>query len=243
MKLYETFPLAGKEKYSSFVNEVTTDVFEYLCTKYPQTKKGYANRALKEIIRPINNMGNFEYDMLRMSGIKFEYRESGDYTTEIMRLINYIVSLPDRKSENVKKEGAGKNTHFTVFERFFTNIFSSVYKLEAIHHDIVSNMLGANNVLDEKSKQKKSKEEEEYEEKVKSYTKFIIGRKTEEDTPLFSEDEIRSGNLVIKTPSILRIMAKWFETLESILEKAESNIKNRDWRFKSTEGEGKKLPQ
>jgi hypothetical protein len=51
-------------------------------------------------------------------------------------------------------------------------------------------------------------EKERYKNKVKEYTSFQIGRKVSENTPNFTEKEIKGGNLNIKSSAILRIMTK-----------------------------------
>lgn len=52
-----------------------------------------------------------------------------------------------------------------------------------------------------------------YFEKVKSYTKFLIGRKISKNTPRYAEAEIQNGIFFAKSPSVLRIITKWVEEL------------------------------
>ena len=54
-------------------------------------------------------------------------------------------------------------------------------------------------------------ESEKYKLNVKEYTHFLIGRKIPEDVPIFSEKEIKSMSIDIKSPSMLRILTKWCE--------------------------------
>ena len=54
-------------------------------------------------------------------------------------------------------------------------------------------------------------EDQIYYEKVKSYTKVLIGRKISKNTPKYSEPEIQNGVFFVKSPAILRIIAKWVE--------------------------------
>ena len=44
------------------------------------------------------------------------------------------------------------------------------------------------------------KKRQNYQEKVKEYTKYLIGRKIPEYVSLFTEEKIKVGNLNIKTP-------------------------------------------
>ena len=48
---------------------------------------------------------------------------------------------------------------------------------------------------------------------VKQYTSYLIGRKISENTPMYTEEEIKSGYLSIKSPAILRILTKWCDEL------------------------------
>ena len=54
-------------------------------------------------------------------------------------------------------------------------------------------------------------EKEKYRNKVKEYTHYSIGRKVPESFQKFTPKEIDSRNLLIKSPSILRILTKWTE--------------------------------
>lgn len=58
-------------------------------------------------------------------------------------------------------------------------------------------------------------EKEKYKEKVKAYTSYLIGRKVSENVDLFKEGDIENEHLVVKHSSILRILTKWCEELES----------------------------
>lgn len=54
---------------------------------------------------------------------------------------------------------------------------------------------------------------EKYKEQVKEYTHYAIGRKISKNIQTYTEEEITSGHLTIKSPSILRILTKWCEEL------------------------------
>ena len=57
----------------------------------------------------------------------------------------------------------------------------------------------------------KERKKSSYEEKVRQYTHYKIGKKMPESTRLFSEDEITSHRLKIENPQTLRILTKWCE--------------------------------
>jgi len=50
-------------------------------------------------------------------------------------------------------------------------------------------------------------------EKVKQYTSYLIGRKIPESFTKYTDDEIKSKNMIIKSPEVLRILTKWCEEL------------------------------
>ena len=75
-------------------------------------------------------------------------------------------------------------------------------------------MLGMNDTTTAGSKLvQKNEKHEKFVEKVKGYTTTQIGRKISENTKPYTEDEIESKNLIIKSPAILRILTKWCEEL------------------------------
>ena len=60
---------------------------------------------------------------------------------------------------------------------------------------------------------KGTEEMEKYKEKVQEYTNYDIGRKIPETATGFTEEEIKRGYLIVKSPEILRIITKWCEEL------------------------------
>lgn len=58
-------------------------------------------------------------------------------------------------------------------------------------------------------------EREKYRQQVREYSHFLIGRKVSANAGLFSEREIASKNMKIRSPSILRMLTKWCEELRS----------------------------
>ena len=66
-------------------------ILEYLCRQYPQTKIEAPNLALRSILPQIDNQGRSKYDLVWKSKLSFTYRETGDYTDQIMRMINFMI--------------------------------------------------------------------------------------------------------------------------------------------------------
>ena len=85
----------GKEQFmpqlTSIINSKSVSILEYLCRQYPQTKIEAPNLALRSILPQIDNQGRSKYDLVWKSGLSFTYRENGDYTDLIMRMVNFMI--------------------------------------------------------------------------------------------------------------------------------------------------------
>ena len=76
---------------TSIINKKSVNILEYLCRQYPQTKIEAPNLALRSILPQIDNQGRSKYDLVWKSGLSITYRETGDYTDQIMRMINFMI--------------------------------------------------------------------------------------------------------------------------------------------------------
>ncbi len=76
---------------TDLINVKSCDILDFLCKQYPQTKIEAPNMALRSIIPQIDNQGRIKYDIISRCGINFNYKEDKDYTSEIMRVINYMI--------------------------------------------------------------------------------------------------------------------------------------------------------
>lgn len=62
--------------------------------QYPQTKVDMPNIALREIIPQINNSNRAKFDVIAIagkSGVYLSHKPTGNYTNEIMRMLNFII--------------------------------------------------------------------------------------------------------------------------------------------------------
>ena len=64
----------------------------YMQIKYPLTKDTKPNKALKNLIFKINNLGNDEHDMVMKSGVDFKLKNEANYTPEIMKFLNFLIT-------------------------------------------------------------------------------------------------------------------------------------------------------
>ena len=105
-------PLEHRYEIMRFVNESTLKIMENSILKYPQTGSKGASRRVKSKINKIDNRESDEYDFLRKHGIKINYRRSGDYSEEIMKVLNKLVSFA---SDNFHPNNELEETNFEVF--------------------------------------------------------------------------------------------------------------------------------
>lgn len=81
---------------TSIINKKSADILQFLCRQYPQTKIEAPNVSLRSILPQIDNQGRIKYDLVSKSSIDFSYKEDGDYTTQIMKMVNFMI---DRTNE------------------------------------------------------------------------------------------------------------------------------------------------
>lgn len=156
--------------------------------------------------------------------INFVKNSLEDYTPDIMRLINYMISLPS-KSFGVKED---KLTYFGRFFVVMQNIFDSVYfpfnyvSEEEVYAFIIQN---TNESLEEYLVGKKKggyneKAVKEHQEKMKKYTSYKISQKINPNTETYTESEINSGFFEVKSTAVLRVLTKWIEELQTKIKNA-----------------------
>ena len=99
-------------------------IIEHQCNKYPQTAQVEINKKLQEIVNrnQINNFESDDYDLIDKTSVQFRFKQSGDYTEEIMNFINKVITLPEKTSHYQK----GHQSLFTNFHIFFYNVFNLV---------------------------------------------------------------------------------------------------------------------
>ena len=96
----------------------------FVILKYPKSEDKEVNQTFKNKVREIINLSDNNNDLVYRSGVKFEFSEDGNYNPEIMKFINYVVSLPDQKIEIGKKKEALEDLFRKEFQNFFTRIQS-----------------------------------------------------------------------------------------------------------------------
>ena len=74
-----------------FQNEIAP----YLIYQYPKSEEMEINLTFSNLIRKVDKYDDNDNDFVFMSGIKFEYSETGEYYQQIMKFLNYLLELPN----------------------------------------------------------------------------------------------------------------------------------------------------
>jgi len=82
------------------INKISYEILDFLCVQYPQTKIEAPNIALRSMIPQIDNKGRVKYDIITKCGIVFMHKKEKDYTTEIMKLINFMIEHTNKEYEH-----------------------------------------------------------------------------------------------------------------------------------------------
>lgn len=74
------------------INEILVRNLSYMQIKYPLTKDSKPNKTLQSLISKINNLGNDQLDYVMKSNVIFKLKETDNYTPEIMKFLNFILT-------------------------------------------------------------------------------------------------------------------------------------------------------
>lgn len=88
--------------------------------KYPQTSSRGASRRVQSKVRKIDNREDDQYDFLYRNGITIPYRKNGDYSEDIMQVLNRLIGCPT-DSFHLDSE----DTNFEVFTEVMEYIFEN----------------------------------------------------------------------------------------------------------------------
>jgi hypothetical protein len=101
----------------------------YMQIKYPLTKDTKPNKALQSLLFKVNNLGNDEHDMVMKSGVQFRLKKEANYTPEIMKFLNSLITKQTEPCQ-VKGRTNKELTYFEFFYETMESIFTSIYKPE-----------------------------------------------------------------------------------------------------------------
>ena len=86
------------------INLTSVNILDFLCTQYPQTKEEDPNIAIRSEIPSIDNKGLVKYDFIgrayKNKTIHLKKKRRGDYTPEIMKIINDMIDQSNQQFED-----------------------------------------------------------------------------------------------------------------------------------------------
>ena len=180
------------------------DILPYFFKKYPLSEeKNYISLDVKET----NTMLDNENDLLFKSKVKFRYSETKNYNSEIMKFLNYLITLTNCEIEDQKtqKSKRSDDDFFQTIEGIFEKIYDPT-QIQRFSRFVKKTAKVFMNDLEEY-------QNVEYERKVKSYSNFEFGAKLPESIKQFTEKEIAEGNININSPELIRLVCKWCSEL------------------------------
>ncbi len=132
----ERFPHLSFESSKSVLDHINTEIKQAigsLIKKYPQNNAKKASLSIKKSMFEIDNRSNDTYDFLYANGFSFTYKENGDYSSEILTILNEMVKVADKMQEN-------EMTLFEQFNEFFETLFKNSHELATKDSSLMETM-------------------------------------------------------------------------------------------------------
>ena len=156
----------------------------------------------------------------------------------------------EEKSERSEDDEKNKNElpYAKKFEKDITELFNMIQNEEAVNlvteQDLEESrftlkrqqsLIESNNRENLETSYKEERRQaiikkNEYAEQVKAYSSLQIGSKISPNTELFSETQIKNGDLSLENHVLFRVATKWVEELEKCFD--EKNILKRDFEYR-----------
>jgi len=95
-----------------FINAETYQIFEHVAKKYPLTSTKGVSKRIKSKVQKIDNRESEEFDFLIRNNIHIKYRSDGDYSEDIMKIINKLISFSTDSFDNSMEL---QETNFEIF--------------------------------------------------------------------------------------------------------------------------------
>ena len=92
-EVYRGVPLERRFELMKFVNEESYHILDHVGYKYPQASSKGVSKRIKSQLPVINNQGSDEFDFLLNGDIHIEYRDDGDYSEDIMKILNRLITF------------------------------------------------------------------------------------------------------------------------------------------------------
>lgn len=105
-----------------YVNAEMQEIMKSVILKYPQTSSKGASRRIKNKIRRTDNRDDDHYDFLYRNGLTIPYRKSADYSQDILKVLNKLISA---STDPFNPDGDCDDTNFEVFTEIMEHIFEN----------------------------------------------------------------------------------------------------------------------
>ena len=174
------------------INEfIKNEVLNYVILKYPKSEDKEINQNFSRMVKQVDNLASNENDLVSRSGVNFQYASEGNYNSQIMEFLNYVISLPDEK---VKLDNGDKMSLEEAFHIEVGNFFRRIEEEQRLKKMKFTDQArkGSKQPSEIGSLENQPKDEKlkEYAEKVKLYSKYETDRKLNKNTQTFSKKEI-----------------------------------------------------
>ena len=102
------------------------EALNYIILKYPKSEDKEVNQTFKNIVSEVINLDDNDNDLVFRSGVKFHFREDGNYNSQIMQFLNYMMQLPDEKIRFKTEEKEEEWTLNDLFQKEVGNFFRRI---------------------------------------------------------------------------------------------------------------------
>ena len=82
-------------------------------------------------------MESNDYDLIYKSKVDFGYQESGNYNSQIMKFLNYIIGLPNKMMENDENQEKASKKQIPLNEIFFAEM-EGIFRLVETENNTVN---------------------------------------------------------------------------------------------------------
>ena len=105
------------------------DLLGYIIEKYPKSEEKGVNQTFKNIVSQVTNRSDNENDLVFRSKVKFQYQDDGNYNSQIMEFLNYLIELPD---DEVTADDGKKHSLEDAFHKQLKAFFKQVENEEKL---------------------------------------------------------------------------------------------------------------
>lgn len=228
-----------------FVDEESYQIFDHIAQKYPQTSSKGVSMRIKSRVPFIDNRESDEFDFLFRNNIQLDYRADGDYSEDIMQIINKLVSF---STEVYEQHSDLQESNYEVFSEIMEMLFDNIaiQSTDVTVEELTKTLKNKVGRSPRKSAIIKPNLESTADARSmdskrnyfgkETQRQLLIGHKIPVSVPLFSQEDIKASKFKTYDSSVLRLLAKWAEELRNKIMNPEETIEKRVFKFKNNKG-------